>query len=88
LIKSWNTRTQQRQRVAAQAHKRSTDGQPYRIVDLEKFAAVPGGTPSPDCDNLAVMMEARYFHISDAGMTNPNFGMNGVTGLIGLTWFF
>ena len=39
-------------------------------------------------DKLAVTVEARYFHISDAGMRRPNFGLNGVTGMIGLTWFF
>ncbi len=39
-------------------------------------------------DKLAVTVEARYFHISDAGMSRPNFGLNGVTGMIGLTWFF
>ena len=39
-------------------------------------------------DNVAVTMEARYFHLSDAGMSRPNFGVNGVAALVGLTWFF
>ena len=39
-------------------------------------------------DRLALTAEARYLHMSDAGITSPNFGVNGVTGLIGLTWFF
>jgi len=38
--------------------------------------------------NLAVTAEAKYLHMSDAGMTQPNFGVNGVAGLIGMTWFF
>ena len=39
-------------------------------------------------DNWAVTLEARYFHISDAGMTYPNNGVNGVMGMIGITRFF
>jgi lipid A 3-O-deacylase len=39
-------------------------------------------------DNWAVTAEARYFHVSDAGTTRPNHGLNGVMGMIGLTWFF
>jgi lipid A 3-O-deacylase len=39
-------------------------------------------------DNLAVAVEARYLHISDAGIRHPNDGLNGVGGMIGLTWFF
>ena len=38
--------------------------------------------------NLALTFEARYFHLSDAGITHPNFGVNGAAGMIGLTWFF
>jgi hypothetical protein len=34
------------------------------------------------------MVEARYLHVSDAGISSPNFGLNGVMGMIGLTWFF
>jgi len=39
-------------------------------------------------DNLALTLEARYFHMSDDGITSPNLGVNGVIGMIGLTWFF
>ncbi len=39
-------------------------------------------------DDWAVTAEARYFHVSDAGLTRPNYGVNGVMGMIGLTWFF
>lgn len=39
-------------------------------------------------DNLALTSEFKYFHYSCAGISNPNSGMNNVTGMIGLTWFF
>jgi hypothetical protein len=39
-------------------------------------------------DNLAVTAEARYMHISCAGIDKPNHGLNDVIGMIGLTWFF
>ena len=39
-------------------------------------------------DNLALSLEARYVHWSCAGLHKPNLGLNGVTGLLGLTYFF
>jgi opacity protein-like surface antigen len=36
----------------------------------------------------ALTVEERYFHISDAGLTHPNHGLNGAMGMIGLTRFF
>lgn len=39
-------------------------------------------------DNLAVTFEAGYLHMSDAGIHDPNQGLNGVKGLAGVTWFF
>jgi opacity protein-like surface antigen len=36
----------------------------------------------------ALTVEWRYFHISDAGLTHPNNGVNGMMGMIGLTRFF
>jgi lipid A 3-O-deacylase len=39
-------------------------------------------------DHLALTAEAKYLHLSDAGMTHPNNGVNGVVGMIGLTLFF
>ena len=39
-------------------------------------------------DNLAVTLEARYMHMSCAGLTSPNAGLNTVMGLVGLSWFF
>ena len=39
-------------------------------------------------DNLALSLEARYVHWSCAGLHKPNLGLNGVTGLLGITYFF
>jgi lipid A 3-O-deacylase len=39
-------------------------------------------------DNLALTLEARYLHMSCAGISDPNRGLNGVVGLIGLTFLF
>lgn len=39
-------------------------------------------------NNLAVTTEARYLHLSCAGMHSPNLGLNAVAGMIGLSWFF
>lgn len=40
------------------------------------------------CDNLALTLEARYLHMSCAGISNPNRGLNTVLGTVGLTFFF
>ena len=39
-------------------------------------------------DNLAITAEARFLHMSCAGLSKPNLGLNGVMGMIGVTWFF
>lgn len=39
-------------------------------------------------DNLAVTTEARYVHMSCAGISHPNLGLNSVLGMVGVTWFF
>ncbi len=39
-------------------------------------------------DNVALTLEARYIHFSCAGINDPNRGLNGVTGLIGWSFFF
>ena len=39
-------------------------------------------------DNLAVSIECHYLHISSAGTSMPNDGVNAVGGLVGLSWFF
>ena len=39
-------------------------------------------------DNLALTVEAHYAHWSCAWLTTPNLGLNGVTGMVGLTFFF
>ena len=39
-------------------------------------------------DNVALTLESRYIHWSCAGISKPNLGLNGVTGMLGLTLFF
>jgi lipid A 3-O-deacylase len=39
-------------------------------------------------NDLALTIEARYIHVSNAGIDEPNRGLNGVIGLIGVTRFF
>ena len=39
-------------------------------------------------DDLALTLEARYLHMSCAGISRPNQGLNSVMGMLGLTWFF
>ena len=39
-------------------------------------------------EHIAVTAEARYLHLSCAGISHPNLGLNGVMGLVGLTYFF
>lgn len=39
-------------------------------------------------DNVALNIEARYLHMSCAGIHPPNLGLNNAVGLAGITWFF
>ncbi len=39
-------------------------------------------------DNLALSIEAGYVHWSCAGISRPNLGLNGITGLLGMSYFF
>ncbi len=39
-------------------------------------------------DNLALTVEARYLHMSNAGIHHPNLGVNTIMGQFGVTWFF
>ncbi len=39
-------------------------------------------------DKLALAAEARFLHMSCAGISKPNLGLNGVMGMIGITRFF
>ncbi len=39
-------------------------------------------------DDVALSIEARYLHISCASIHDPNLGLNGVAGFLGLTYFF
>ena len=38
--------------------------------------------------DLALTVEARYLHLSCAGLTSPNLGLNTVVGFVGVTYFF
>jgi hypothetical protein len=38
--------------------------------------------------DVALTVEVRFFHLSCAGISQPNQGLNGVLGLIGVTRFF
>jgi hypothetical protein len=37
---------------------------------------------------LALTIDVRYLHMSCAGISHPNLGLNGMTGMIGLSLFF
>ena len=39
-------------------------------------------------DNVALTLEVRYMHLSSAGISSPNLGVNGVLGTVGLSRFF
>ena len=39
-------------------------------------------------DNLGLSLEARYLHLSNAGMDVPNGGVNTLNLFLGLAWFF
>ena len=39
-------------------------------------------------DNVALSIEARYLHMSCAGINSPNLGLNNVNGMVGISWFY
>ena len=39
-------------------------------------------------DNLALTLDVHYTHWSCAGLHKPNLGLNGVTAMLGMTFFF
>jgi len=39
-------------------------------------------------DTCAVTFQARYLHMSCAGISSPNQGLNTFLGMVGVTWFF
>lgn len=39
-------------------------------------------------DNVSLDVEARYLHMSCAGIHPPNQGLNNFGGFVGITWFF
>ncbi len=38
-------------------------------------------------NNVALSIEARYLHMSCAGLCTPNLGLNNVNGMVGVSWF-
>jgi len=48
---------------------------------------VPGGRRFLR-DNLALTLEVHFLHMSCAGISQPNDGLNGFMGMIGLTWLW
>ncbi len=39
-------------------------------------------------DNCAITLEVRWLHLSSAGISSPNLGLNSVMSMVGLSWFF
>ena len=39
-------------------------------------------------DNLALTLDTHFFHMSCAGISSPNLGLNGMLGMLGLTCLF
>jgi opacity protein-like surface antigen len=39
-------------------------------------------------NNLAIGVEGRYLHVSCAGLHEPNLGVNGAAGLVGMNYYF
>ncbi|HTV62177.1 MAG TPA: acyloxyacyl hydrolase [Verrucomicrobiae bacterium] len=39
-------------------------------------------------NSLALGVEARYLHMSCAGLSTPNLGLNNVNGMVSISWFF
>ncbi len=39
-------------------------------------------------DKVAITLEARYLHLSSAGISKPNLGVNCVAGMLGLAFYF
>jgi hypothetical protein len=56
--------------------------------DFEFISQVGFGIQYFCNDNWALILEARYHHMSNAGMTSPNPGLNNVMGTLGVTRFF
>ena len=40
------------------------------------------------CDDLALTFQTRLIHLSNAGLKYPNTGVNNVSFLLGVSWFF
>lgn len=56
--------------------------------DFEFITQVGFGIQYFCTDDWAVILEGRFHHMSNAGMTSPNPGLNNVIGTLGVTHFF
>jgi len=73
---------------------------PSLEAQMQLDAASTNGIARPDlrsesqagiwenCVGEGFPLDAHYTHWSCAGINKPNLGLNGVTGLLGLTFFF
>ncbi|MGA2404270.1 MAG: acyloxyacyl hydrolase [Syntrophobacteraceae bacterium] len=62
-------------------------GRPDQRTSFE-FNLQPGiGLHYFMCRDLAVTLQSRVLHLSNAGIETPNLGVNTVAFLLGLTWF-
>lgn len=63
-------------------------GQPDLSGTFEFNLQAGGGVAWFIRDNVAITLESRYTHWSCAGLHHPNLGLNGITGLLGITFYF
>jgi len=66
----------------------ATGIRPSDLSGTFEFSLQPGGGGHWFLkDNLALTLETRYLHMSCAGISHPNLGLNGILGFLGPTWF-
>jgi lipid A 3-O-deacylase len=75
--------------LEAGAGVNATDiGHPDLSTTFEFSPQAGGGVHWMWCDNLGLTFDARYIHLSNAGIEKPNNGVNTFLFSSGLTWFF
>lgn len=63
-------------------------GQPDLATRFEFHLVGGGGVHWFCCENMAVTGQYRFAHLSNAGIRDPNNGVNTHVFLLGVTWFF
>jgi lipid A 3-O-deacylase len=61
---------------------------PDLSTDFEFNLQADGGIHCFFRRNMAVTVEGRWLHLSNAGIDHPNNGVNTPLGMLGLTWWF